>query len=547
MEKGIHRRDFFKVLGASGAVVAAASACADPPEKLIPYLLPPDNVEFVPGVPLEYATTCMECPAHCGMVVSTREARAIKAEGNADHPISQGSLCLRGQATLQTHYNPTRLAGAAQRKGDKWEPMEWPAAEALLAAKIKAVPDKRQIVYMTGNVAGTRARFVDQWLAALGASPKVVVEPLELHSIRAGNERLFGRAEVPLYRIADADYLLNFGSEFLETWGNPVSNNREFAAMHAYNDKTKRKGKFVHVGPHIALTGANADQWVPAKPGSEAVLALALAKAVLEANRARLPGGEAERIGAALKPYTLERAEAAAGVKADVLKKLADEFGAAKAGLALAGGNTLATEQATAAQVAVGLLNYVAGNVGKTVVFGAGVQLDASTPFNQVLQVLQRMQAGQVKLLIVDGANPAYSLPPATKVAEALSKVDFIVSLSSAHDETTKVAHLVLPGQSALERWGDAMPQRGVYSLQQPVMAPIYPVKSAEDTLLAVAAALGLGQFKATPSYRDYLRAAWLQVQKEVGAGGDFDSFWRDSLRRGGVFKQVSSSGGVRL
>ncbi|HUJ75775.1 MAG TPA: molybdopterin dinucleotide binding domain-containing protein, partial [bacterium] len=143
--------------------------------------------------------------------------------------------------------------------------------------------------------------------------------------------------------------------------------------------------------------------------------------------------------------------------------------------------------------------------------------------------------------------NPAYSLPPSTKVAEALSKVDFIVSLSPAQDETTKVSHLVLPGQSALERWGDAMPQRGVYSLQQPVMAPIYPVKSAEDTLLAVAAALGVGQFKATPTYRDYLRGAWQQVQKEVGAGGDFDSFWRDSLRRGGVFKQVSFAGGVRL
>ena len=68
------------------------------------------------------------------------------------------------------------------------------------------------------------------------------------------------------------------------------------------------------------------------------------------------------------------------------------------------------------------------------------------------------------------------------------------------------MAHLVLPGQTFLERWGDAFPQRGVYSLVQPVMAPVYPVKAAEDTLLSVAQGLGVGAFKATPTYRDYLQ-----------------------------------------
>src|SRR5271170_7618859 len=117
MDNQIRRRDFFKVLGASSAVAATAAACADPPEKLIPYLLPPTNIEFVPGNPLEYATTCMECASACGMVVRTREGRAIKAEGNPDHPLNQGALCIRGQASLQTHYNPARFTGAGARTG----------------------------------------------------------------------------------------------------------------------------------------------------------------------------------------------------------------------------------------------------------------------------------------------------------------------------------------------------------------------------------------------------------------------------------------------
>ena len=66
MTKGIQRREFFKALAVGGAS-AAVAGCVNEPENLIPYLVPPDNVEFVPGIPLDYATTCMECPANCGM------------------------------------------------------------------------------------------------------------------------------------------------------------------------------------------------------------------------------------------------------------------------------------------------------------------------------------------------------------------------------------------------------------------------------------------------------------------------------------------------
>jgi molybdopterin-containing oxidoreductase family iron-sulfur binding subunit len=78
-------------------------------------------------------------------------------------------------------------------------------------------------------------------------------------------------------------------------------------------------------------------------------------------------------------------------------------------------------------------------------------------------------------------------------------------------------------------------------------MTPVFPVKAAEDTLLAVAHALGSAAFKSAPTYRDYLRQAWAGVQKETGSGGDFETFWRASLQRGGVFQKVSFAGAVRL
>jgi len=544
MTEGIQRREFFKALAVGGAT-AAVAGCVDVPEKLIPYLVPPDNVEFVPGVPLEYATTCMECPANCGMIVKTREGRAIKAEGNPDHPLSRGALCIRGQASLQTHYNPARYSSARRRGKDGWKDISWGDAERQFVAMLQAAGDKRGIVYITSNAAGSRAGFLDKWLGELGAASKVVLDPLGGHSIRAANKRTFGRAEVPQYRIEAAKLLLNFGSDFLETWQNPVENAQRYTDMHAYDDRRKNKGKFVHVGPHLSLTGSNADQWVNVKPGSEAIVALALAKGVLQRRSGGIPAADRTRLVKYLKRYTFAKAADESGADAGALEKLAQEFSAASPGIAIAGGTALATTSATETQASVNLLNYVAGNIGQTVIFGGERQIDPSTPFSEIEKVVNRMMAGKVRVLIVDGANPLYSLPGIMRFSRALERVQSIVSLSSAMDETTERAHLILPGQTFLERWGDAFPQTGVLSLMQPVMATIYPgIKAAEDTLLSVAKTLKMNSFKGIDTYRDYLRGQWLAIQKKVQSGGDFEAFWRSSLQRGGVFSANGGSGG---
>ena len=103
---GVKRRDFLKVLGAAGAATTAVGCSQERVEKLIPYLVSPD--ETVPGVSTYYATTCRECAAGCGLIAETRDGRVIKLEGNPSHPVNLGALCARGQAALQGLYNPDR-------------------------------------------------------------------------------------------------------------------------------------------------------------------------------------------------------------------------------------------------------------------------------------------------------------------------------------------------------------------------------------------------------------------------------------------------------
>ena len=128
---GVKRRDFLKILGATGATTAVVGCSSEKVGKLIPYVTSPDNT--VAGVSQYYATTCRECAAGCGLIVEVRDGRAIKAEGNPEHPVNRGALCARGQSGLQGLYNPDRFRGPMKREGDKLVPTTWTEAMQTLS------------------------------------------------------------------------------------------------------------------------------------------------------------------------------------------------------------------------------------------------------------------------------------------------------------------------------------------------------------------------------------------------------------------------------
>src|SRR5216110_1975682 len=135
----MNRRDFFRVVAASGAT-AAASGCQRATETILPLVVP--NEQIVPGVAAWFATVCRECPAGCGVIAKNREGRVVKLEGNPDHPVNQGALCARGQAALQGLYHPDRFAGPQRREGDVLKSVAWDDALTSLGVQLVGVKSK---------------------------------------------------------------------------------------------------------------------------------------------------------------------------------------------------------------------------------------------------------------------------------------------------------------------------------------------------------------------------------------------------------------------
>ena len=529
-----NRRDFLKLVGIG--VAGAAAGCATPQaDRLIPYLVPPEDI--LPGVAYWYASTCRECPAGCGTLVKAREGRAIKIEGNPNHPVNHGGLCARGQAGLQGLYDPDRVRTPMLRKGDKWEQISWDDALKLAGEKLGgAARGKSGVALLTDNTTGSLQRL-EGAVAAAAAGTHLVYEPFAHESLREANRRTFGIAAVPRFDFGAATMVVSFGADFLETWVSPVEHARGFAALRAKHDAT-----FVSVEPRLSLTGANADEWVAIRPGGEMALALGMARVILTEGLGPMVA-ERGALLEAVSSFTQDVVAKATDVPADAVTALARRFAARRPSLAVAGGIANQSEQSVALIAAVNLLNYVVGNIGQTVRFDRTLNFDAVAPFSELQRLIQNMSEKRLDVLIVRGANPAYAAPAWAGFAAAMDAVPFKISLSGVLDETAERCDLLLPTTHPIETLGDAEPARGIHAMQQPAMRalPMFEARPAGDALLALAKAATLpGAW--TDDWAQYVKAQWKPLHQRLGAGRDFATFWNDVTRNGGIWEDAPAT-----
>jgi Fe-S-cluster-containing dehydrogenase component len=497
--ESVKRREFLKVLGVSTAAGAAIGCSSGDVEKLIPYLVSPDNT--VPGVSNHYATTCRECAAGCGLIVEVRDGRAIKAEGNPAHPVNQGALCARGQAGLQALYNPDRFRGPMKREGGALVPTTWTDAIGILSQQLGTLKSRGQgsrIAFINQHEQGSFPALLDQILAGYGAPAHLSYDAEAPVATAQANRAAYG-ASWPAIDFSAASLIVSFSADFLDGWGLPVPQQLAFAEARG---KVEGAPRFIYVGARRSLTGLNADQWIPARAGSELAIVRALS------GRGSLAAAAEE-----------------AGVAVSLLEGLARELRNASSSVVLGGGHT---DNAGELATAVAELNRSRGNVGRTIKPNEGfTAFDGVASQADLRALVDRINANGVELVMVRGANPAYTTPPSLGFAAAFAQIPFKVSFSSIPDETTAMCDLILPDHHSMESWGDAEPVRGTLSLQQPVMDPVFDSRSTADVLLGVA--------KSDPQLASRFRAAdyraWLS--ERVGGNANLKAALPTALTRG--------------
>ncbi|GAB1341030.1 molybdopterin-dependent oxidoreductase [Gemmatimonas sp.] len=457
---GVKRREFLKILGATGATTAVVGCSSEKVGKLIPYVASPDNT--VPGVSQYYATTCRECAAACGVLAEVRDGRPIKLEGNPEHPMNRGAICATGLSAVQGLYNPDRYRSPMVREGNALKPTTWDKALELLAQKIGEAKSKGQagnVVFVNQHESGTFPGFLDQWLSANGMPNHLSVDSTAPVATIAANQKAYGAAW-PQLDFGAAKLVVSFGADFLDGWGHSVPQQLDWADARA---KLTDAPRLVYIGARRSLTGLNADQWIPAKPGSEMALCAALTGA-----------------------GTAQAASEASGVAVGTIEALAKAIADAGNGVMAICGVT--GSDAVECATLVADINKKAGSVGTTIKPASGHAGYAGlASYADLAAAVKAMDAGSVPLAFVRGANPAHTMPKSAGFAAAFAKVGFKVAFTAVPDETSQLADLILPDNHWLESWGDAAGANGQLGLQQPTLEPVFDTRATSDVLIALA------------------------------------------------------------
>jgi anaerobic selenocysteine-containing dehydrogenase len=540
MTDAITRREFLK-LTSLGICTAVLTGCG-PASRYVkrqPYADMPEYTRA--GTSVYFATTCGECPAGCGLIARTMEGRAIKVEGNPDHPVSHGATCSRGQATIQGLYNPDRITapGKQSKRGSGvFEPLEWEAAIGVVKEALQAnLPE--QAAFLLGMFPDhlyDLARLVWGSAGQENVLRYGTLGEFEGRSaLTLASKMLFGVEQLPTFEIERADILFSFGANFVETWISPVAYAYGYGMMR--QGHTGERGYLVQFEPRMSQTAANADEWYPITPGSEVLLAQGLCRLVAEIKNGSAP--------AAFAQVDIAEVSARSGVAESDLRRLASLFSASPRPLALPGGIPLGhTDGLTAAQ-AILALNTIAGNLGNAGgVYFLPSALPAGFPTStaSAQALVEKMNAGQIKALFVHGVNPVYDLPKSIGFIQAMEKVPLLISFASFPDETALQSDYVLPDRTPLESWGYqrvlAGSNRSTLSGLQPVVVPLHNTRATADVLLTAVGEIGGSLATAAPfsDEVDYLQKTTQALMAQAGFynAPSAEEFWTLWQQHGG-------------
>jgi molybdopterin-containing oxidoreductase family iron-sulfur binding subunit len=488
------RRAFLKIMGAP-LLLATLSGCGEERSDLaLPYVNQPE--EITPGEPRYYATAVLFEGYAQPMLATTYSGRPTKLDGNPDHPITMGRSDAFMQAAVLQLYDPDRSQGPAYRN----EPTTWAAFErALVEMRGGWTADRGQSLrLLCGDVTSpTLARQLQQLLIMFPQSRLHLFEPCGLASRRQATQLAFGRVVDMHYRLENCEVIISLDDDLLGPGLRQVQHARAWSSGRG------------EITPDRALLRLHIAESMPSLSGVVAASRLPIDQSRI----VPLIAAIAAQFGVDTGQHPELKDNEIAWVD-QVTRELRAHQG--KALLAIG------AYLPPAVQAQATVINERLGNVGKTVWYSEPVAFVPNT-VGSLRDLARDIEGGAVETLVILDANPAYAAPGDLGFADLLSRVQHTVHAGLFRDETAMRCEWHLPLSHALESWSDGRSADGIATIIQPLLGPLYSVRSGHQLMDML-----LGTIN--PAADSAVRTTWSER-----FGQDFDQRWRQSLHDGFV------------
>ncbi|MDO9004209.1 MAG: molybdopterin-dependent oxidoreductase [Aquabacterium sp.] len=424
---------------------------------------------------------CNLCEAICGLTFQVQGERIISIKGNDADPFSRGHICPKAVALKDVQEDPDRLRRPVRRVGTEWVEISWDQAFDLVASKLVEVRQQHganavgiyqgnPTVHNWGNITHS-PMFLGQ-LKTRNRFSATSVDQLPHHLT---SYWLYGHQFLlPIPDIDRTQYMIMLG-------GNPLASNGSIMTVPDVRKRLKalqaRGGKLVVIDPRRTETAAIADEHLAIKPSGDAAFLLSMVHVLLNESLAK-PGHlqglikGLDELKQAVAAFTPEATAVSSGIDADTTRRLTRELAQAESGVCYGRMGVSTQVNGVVCQWAIQVINILTGNLDKeggtlvthpaidlvkTGLIGPGhvgawhsrvrkaPEFGGELPVSVLAEEILTPGPGQIRALVTSCGNPVLSTPNGQQLDQALSQLDFMVSIDFYINETTRHADVILP------------------------------------------------------------------------------------------------------
>src|SRR5262245_51079785 len=454
--------------------------------------------------------TCPLCEAMCGLEIAVSGGRVEKIRANKNDVWSKGYICPKGTALGELHHDPDRLRAPLIKDGDTFREVTWDEAFAEVERRLRAVIDAHGMDAVTTYIGNPTAhnfslsRYVAAFAPMSGIARLYSAGTVDQWPKNVSSALLFGGMwTFPIPDLDRTDYLVVMGANPHASQGSLLAAPDLLGRLDAIR---ARGGEVIVIDPRRTGTADHADEWVAIRPGTDAALLLAVAQVLFAEDRVR-PGRLAamtngiDEVKALCRDFTPEAVAETCGVSAETIRAIARGLSDAPRSAVYGRIGTCNQEFGTLASWLVDVVNVLTGNLDREggsmfsnpiawslanftppefadgFEFGrwrsrvrGAPQVLGQVPISCLAEEIATPGPGQLKALITIAGNPVLSAPDSARLDAALPQLECMISLDNWQNETTRHAHVILPGSSVLEQphydeliWGWAVRNAGKY------------------------------------------------------------------------------------